>query len=305
MSGETEHLYEALVARDRVRGYLSNLERLHSEGSITEEQYAATHAEYAGQVQATTAQVEELKGRLRPQLDDLDEELSRLRFQLGDFETRYRVGEITQAKHDAEKRKLGKQIGQLETERTGLSTLLEADHAPARATTAIEGKEHARARSTPERQSERTATSIGSAPAGRFSARDIAKSKPRLAVLVCSIILIVSVRMAWIGPSDLMGAETPASPGVATSFLAGAAGFFGGLTGVAIAFLSSNTARGIVHLLLGILTIVALGAAIALGELPLLNTYFRELIVLREGLFLYVAMGLSLIVLGVIQNRGD
>ena len=102
MASESEQLYEALSTRDKVRGYLSNLEVLRTEGSVTEEQYAIAKSEYDGQESAALTEIESLKAQLRPRLGGIEQELADARFQMGSFETRLRVGEITQAKYDAD-----------------------------------------------------------------------------------------------------------------------------------------------------------------------------------------------------------
>ena len=102
-----------------------------------------------------------------------------------------------------------------------------------------------------------------------------------------------------------MGSGAPPTPGVATSFFVGLLGLFGGLTGIGAAFLTSGRVRGILHICLGILAVAALGAGILLGELPLHNSYFRALIVLREGFFLYVGIAIALVVVGILETRAD
>jgi len=305
MANELEQLYQALVARDKVRGYLSNLERLRTEGSVTEEQYAIAKSEYDGQESAATSTIESLKSTLRPRMDSIEKELADASFQLGSFETRLRVGEITQAKYDAEQRQLGKQIKALEADREKLASLVDAERAPAQHVPPARAAKPAKAQSpveaAPKRRERQSLEPRESR--SRFSARDIAQSKPRLIALLCSILLLVSVRLAWIGPSEMMGSENPATPGVAASFFVGLVGLFGGLTAICAAFLTSGKARGITHICLGVMAFAALGAGIALGELPLHNSYFRDLIVLREGFFLYVAMGIALIVLGILEKR--
>ena len=305
MASEAEQLYEALATRDKVRGYLSNLERLRTDGSVTEEQYAAAKNEYVGQESAASSKIDALKAQLKPRLDGIEQELADARFQLGSFETRLRVGEITQAKYDAEQRKLGTQVKSLETDRDELASLVNAETAPPRhvppptaakpAKSRAPGKAVARKPERPPRESDESRS--------RFSVKDIAESKPRLMALVCSILLLVSVRLAWVSPSAMMGGNTPPTPGVATSFFVGIAGLFGGLLAIGASFLSSGKARGIIHICLALLAFAALGAGIGLGELPLHNSYFRDLIVLREGFYLYVAMGMTLLVLGILERR--
>jgi hypothetical protein len=51
------------------------------------------------------------------------------------------------------------------------------------------------------------------------------------------------------------------------------------------------------------LAYTALGAGIGLGELPLHNSYFRDLIVLQEGFFLYVVVAIALVVVGILEKR--
>ena len=303
MASESQQLYEALFTRDKVRGYLSNLDRLRTEGSVTEEQYAIAKSEYDGQESAASSEIESLKAQLKPRLDGIEQELAGARFQMGSFETRLRVGEITQAKYDAEQRKLGKQIETLQADQVELAGLVEAESAPE--LPPQETTKPAKAKTSPapaSKQRERPPSEPGERRP-LFSAKDLTTSKPRLVALMCAVLLLVSVRMAWVGPSEMMGSGNPPTPGVATSFLVGIAGLLGGVGGIVSAFLSSGKARGIVHICLGVLAVVALGAGIALGELPLHNAYFRELIVLREGFFLYVAMGIALLVLGILEVR--
>ena len=305
MANESEQLYKALSTRDKVRGYLSNLDRLRTESSLTEDQYAIAKSEYDGQEAAASSEIASLKAELKPRLDGIEQELTDARFQMGSFETRLRVGEITQAKYDAEQRKLGKQIESLEADRNELASLVDAETAPVRRVpppkAVKQAKAEASAEGAPRRPQRPPREPRESRP--RFSVKDIAGSKPRLIALVCSILLVVSVRLAWVGPSEMMGGGSPPTPGVAASFFVGLAGLFGGLAGIGAAFLSSERARGIVHMCLGALAIAALGAGIGLGELPLHNSYFRDLIVLREGFFLYVAMGIALVVLGILEKR--
>jgi len=307
MSAESEQIYQALVSRDKVRGYLSNLERLRTEGSVTDEQYALAKDEYDGQESAATSEIESLKSQLRPRLDSTEQELADARFQLGSFETRLRVGEITQAKYDAEHRKLGKHIDELEADRENLASLIDAETAPERHLPPPPTIKPPRDRTAPEPKPRQRQRPLSTPHEGRsrFSAKDIAESKPRLVALVCSVLLLVSVRLVWVGPSDMMGSGTPPTPGVVTSVLAGLAGLFGGVAGVGAAFLSSGKVRGILHLCLGIVAVAGLGAGILLGELPLHNAYFRALVVLREGFFLYVAISIALFVVGILETRED
>ena len=72
---------------------------------------------------------------------------------------------------------------------------------------------------------------------------------------------------------------------------------------IGFAFIPRRRLRGALYLLTGIAALAALVAAILLEEIPLLNSYFRELVVMREGFYLYIVVSAALAILGLIQLR--
>jgi len=80
-------------------------------------------------------------------------------------------------------------------------------------------------------------------------------------------------------------------------------GLLCGLAGTGVSFIRTPSTRGLLHAVAGLLAIAALIAAVFLGELPLHDTYFRQLVTLREGFFAYVVAATGLAVLGFLQRR--
>ena len=125
----------------------------------------------------------------------------------------------------------------------------------------------------------------------------------RIAALATGVILVISVRLAWLAPTELLGSNLAVEAGVSVTFIAGLAGIVCGLIAVGASFIRTPHTRGIAQLIVGCLALASLVAAVLLGELPLLDSYFRELVVLREGLFAYLAAAAGLAVLGIMQMR--
>jgi predicted lipid-binding transport protein (Tim44 family) len=106
-----------------------------------------------------------------------------------------------------------------------------------------------------------------------------------------------------LAPTPALGTTSPADPGVYVSFLAGLAGFLCGLAAIGFSFVRKARTKGILQLVCGLLALAALAGAILFEELPLLNSYFRALIVLREGFYLYIVAAAALAVTGIMQSR--
>lgn len=306
MANEAKRLIAALAAQDQIKGYIANLEKLKEDGSVTEEQYATAGAEYDQRLAAGSSEVQALRTDLGRQLDTTKRDLETYRFELGRVEARYKVGEIPLAKFRGEDKKLRAQIGQLEQSESELADLIAADSAVGLTAPATKAKS-----ATPSRASRPTPAAVSgmpgrtrpSAPSFQMSAAGVLGSKLRIAAIVAAVILVVSVRMPWLAASEMLGADLGSEAGVSVSFLAGLGGLILGIGSIVAAFFVSDRTRGILHIVAGVLALAALGAAVALGELPLLDTYFRQLVVLREGFYAYIAAAVALTVMGIFERK--
>jgi hypothetical protein len=308
MANEAKRLIAALAAQDQIKGYLANLVKLKEDGSVTEEQYAAARAEYDQQLAAGFSEVQKLRTDLGRQLEATRRDLETYRFELGRVEARYKVGEIPLAKFRSEDKKLRAQIGKLEQSESELANLITAESAAGLVAPAANVRP-----TTPSRASQPTtaAASRGprratsSAPSFHMSGAGITGSKLRIAAIVAAIVLLVSVRMPWLAATEMLGNDLGSEAGVTVSFLAGLGGIILGIGGIVAAFFGSGRTRGALHIVAGILALAALGAAVALGELPLHNSYFRQLVVMREGFYAYIAAAAALTVMGGFQRKAQ
>ena len=308
MANEAKRLIAALAAQDQIKGYIANLEKLKEDGSVTEEQYTTTRAEYDQRLAAGSSEVEALKTDLGRQLETTKRDLETYRFELGRVEARYKVGEIPLARFRTEDKKLRAQIGQLEQSEKELAELVSADSAAGLTAPATKAKSTTPSRSsrpTTPKMSGAPARTAPSAPSFHMSAAGIPGSKLRIAALIAAVVLLVSIRMPWLAASEMLGTDLGSEAGVSVSFLAGLGGLILGIGSIVAAFFVSGRTRGVFHLVAGALALAALGAAVGLGELPLLDAYFRQLVILREGFYAYVATAVALAMRGGFERKAE
>ncbi len=305
----------ALVERDRVRGYLSRLQGLQDEGSITAEQHDTAQADYSQRIEAATSRVEELRQQVQEQLDEVQRTLASHRSELGKLEARFKVQEIPLTKLQSDGVQHRRAIRTLQEQEKQLRALVDAESAEglegqAAAAAAPVIEETPRQRSgAPERRAE--PARVREAPEYRapdFEAPEVKegalpRSPLRIASLVAGALLLLSIFLAWVAPTKALGANLGADPGVIVTFLAGLAGLVCGVAAIGFAFIPRRRLRGALLPLAGLVALAALVAAVLLEEIPLLNSYFRELVVMREGFYLYIAAAAALAVLGIIQLR--
>ncbi|MBN1855733.1 MAG: hypothetical protein JW846_02115 [Dehalococcoidia bacterium] len=307
MTNETQRLIASLSTSDQLKEYLSNLQHLTEEGAVTDEQYATVRGDYEKRLAATTREIEMLRGALGSQLELVRSDISSLTSERETIDIRFKAGEISLAKSRNEDRRLRAQIDKLERNEKRLATLVAAETAAGLTAPKIVApraapQEHG-AGTESRRAIPHSQPAVDPDSTSRLSARGILNSKLRIAAVVVALVLLISIRLPWLAPSQLLASSSAAEAGVTVSFFVGLGGLFCSLAAIGATFISSGRARGALHIVLGVLALMALVAAIALGEMPLHSSYFRQLIVIREGLYVYTAAALTLVVFGMIQRR--
>jgi len=280
MPKDVKSFISALAAKDEILGFMVNLEKLKSDGSITAEQYAMGQDEYDGRLKATVAQIDRMKGGFRKELEATQRELAAQRFETGKLEARYKVGELTAEHYQSADRKLRDDIGRLEREAEELDRLIQAESA-ADVGLAAEKVPAAVVPSPPETEG----------PAAEIAPPHISAAEP------------APVSRSFLAQRLLLGADLGAEPGMSVSLIAGTVGFLCGLVAVGITFLRSPRTRGTVHALLGAAVLATLAAVVATSDFPLMDETFRSLIVVREGLVLYAVAALGLVLAGPLERR--
>ena len=94
MAGELKGLPAALAKKDEVEGFLSNLEKLKADGSITEEQYTIAREEYQQRLTTAIREINRIKNELGKQLEANQRDIERREWELGKLEARYKTGEL-------------------------------------------------------------------------------------------------------------------------------------------------------------------------------------------------------------------
>jgi hypothetical protein len=294
-------LRAALDERDKLRGFTTRLESLKAEGSLSPVEYATGSADYERRIATATSRIQALKAALGKELEATERERDMCRLKLKSAETRHLAEETTVAQVEAEKRKWTTHQKRIAERREGLATALAAEtlaelgnaesvlpSAPTATTT------------PPEFTAEPAGKSFPSAGAARITRPGW--TRLRIASLVAAVVLFVSVRLAWLAPTEALGAGIRAEAGASVTFIAGLGGILCGLCAIGFTFVRTARTRGLLHAIAGCLALLALAAAIALGELPLHDSYFRELVVLRECFCAYIAAAVGLGVMGFMQT---
>jgi len=295
-------LRAALDERDRLRGFTERLESLKAEGSLSPVEYATGSADYERRIATATSRIHALKAALGKELEAAERESDMCRLKLESAEARHSAGETTLAQVEAEKRKWTTHENRIAQRRERLATALAAETLADLGDAESEPpSEQADTPPLTESKSERVEKAIPTADTARVTRPGW--TRLRIASLVAAFVLIISVRLAWLAPTEALGAGIGAEAGASVTFIAGLAGILCGLCAIGVTFIRTSRTRGLLYALAGCLALLALAAAVVLGELPLHDSYFRELVVLREGFFAYIAAATALGVMGFMQTR--
>jgi hypothetical protein len=302
MDNRLSGLRAAIHERDRLKGFASRLETLQSEGALSPAEYSTGKADYDSRIASATARIETLRAVLRKELEASEREAETCRLRLEGAEARHAAGELTSAQLEEEKVRWSRQIEAIEEQSSGLGVALTAESAADLGDTELAIPEEPRAAvsapsSTAPADVQRASARSSTAPTGR------AWTWLRIAALVAAVVLLVSVRLVWLAPTALLGSGVGPAAGVSVTFIAGLAGIVCGLIAIGSSFVRASRIRGVLQLLAALLALAALVAAVVLGELPLIDDYFRQLVVLREGFFAYAAAAAALAVLALTQMR--
>jgi len=292
----------ALEERDRLLGFASRLDDLKAEGTLSAADYSAGRADYDGRIAAATTRIQGLKSALRKELEASEREGEMCRLKLEGAEAHHLAGELTDAEFRAEERRWNAHQRRVEERCSELEIALTAESAEDLGEMGIaSASEQAAVPTTPGKKAKPAKLHAAAATTSPQEAR--AWTRLRIAALVAAILLLVSVRLTWLAPTDLLGKDLGGESGASVSFLAAVGGLLCGLAGIGVSFIRTPRTRGLLQLAAGIVAFGALVAAVFLGELPLHDSYFRELVILREGFFAYVVAALGLAALGFLQWR--
>jgi len=116
-------LLEALSAKERAETLLSNLERLKTEGTLEDDEYAHLKLEYSNALAQATVQVDQIHEELDVQVVVKKRDIETYKQQLKNLETRLKVGELDAAQHLKAARKTQRTMTKLEEQVAQMETL--------------------------------------------------------------------------------------------------------------------------------------------------------------------------------------
>jgi hypothetical protein len=317
MAKETKRLAEALAVKDEVEGFLGNLEKLKANGSIAEEQYIATREEYYERLGAAASEIARIKNELKKQLEANKREIQTYRQELANLDVRHKVGELPSNKYQSSERKLWSTIDQLELNAAELKRLIDAKSsadigAPSAKTriattelptTAKKAKPVKEVKLPKAKRPEARAPELPSLARVAPAEEGLLRPRTKIAALIGGVLLLISVFLPWIAASEKLGKELGSESGMGVSMIIGAVGIIGGLVAIGSAFFPSPKARSAVQIVMAVLALAVLPAIVLMGILPLLSEYARSLVVIREGLYIYIIAAILLIIVGSLERR--
>ena len=121
--------------------------------------------------------------------------------------------------------------------------------------------------------------------------------------LIIGLLLLISVFLTWVAPSAALGPQLGGDSGRDVSDIIGHMGIFGGLIVMGITFLPLSMLRRVLQIIIGLGALGLLGYMVISGVLPILNEYTRNLMVIREGFYLYGLVAIALIFIGFLHRH--
>ncbi len=292
MGQEVRKLQKAFLLKEEVEGFLANLEKLKTEGSIIQEQYESMKKDYDQRLTAVALEITTLKVQLSHQLEEAKKDLDASRLELDKPEARYKVGEVSLKKYQSLERKTRQKIEKMESGIAGLDKVIKAESsADVAGYAAILGQKVGKI-SIPE----------GATFTEFITSREqIMTPRTKVLGLVGGLLLIISVFfLKWMTIWGFGASGSDLSGWIA------AAGMICGPICIGAAFLAQPKARGLVYIGAGTLAIIlflpVLSELITSEELGILG---EAMVTIREGVYFYIISAIAVIIAGIVDFRRE
>lgn len=126
MSEAPRGLPSAFAAREQIERSLRDLEKRRADGSIAQEQYETSMAEYQQRLETVEDEIGHIKNGLRKQMESIQRDIDECKRALGEMQARHEVGELPAGEYETSKRELEAELQELERDGQGLERLLHA-----------------------------------------------------------------------------------------------------------------------------------------------------------------------------------
>jgi hypothetical protein len=297
MGREARKLQEAFLLKEETKGFLANLEKLKKKGTVEQEQYDSIKSDYAQRLKEATTEITEIKVQLSQQLDDEKRERDNHKLELGNLETRFKVGELSLDSYQGQERKIRRKIEKIEDGMAELERLIKAKSSSGISEYAdIPARKKGKALST---KRGRTRASTGVASSGFISsAEEIFTPKTKVVGMIGGLLLFISVFLNWKSTGEYFGV----SFGISGSDVSGAITAFGiicGLICIGTALLANSRARGVLYMVASALSILIFVVV------WFSSSILSEFEVVREGVFFYILPVVAIFIAGIVDFRRE
>jgi len=317
LAKEAKKLQDIFSLKEGSEKYLANLEGLGQEDSVSQELYGSMKENYQQRLAQATSQISTIKDSLKGELEHRQRKLEAYELELKRLSLRLKVGELPSKAYLHSERKLRKNVKQTESEVEEIKTLLAAQSSVE--ALGYRGIHKIPAQKIPAPRVEKVSPPRKAEP--RFQAKaftqfitstsDIVTPRTRLLGLIGGVVLIVSVFLKWASTKPIMGISFSFSGSdLSTALLAVAIAC--GVIALVGTFLAQSQPRGIVHIAVGAVGLIALLVVWFSGpSVPVELSEFEqsaqqelmEMVTIREGLYLYVISAIAILVGGALNLR--
>lgn len=120
MTDELKNLVKALTEKAETEKFLSNLEKLRADGSVTPDMYPDMKAEYEQRLKTAVNEIEQIKNELMKQLAAKNFELENYQQEQKKLDVKRKVGELSEEAYRSSVQKIQRDIDQLDQHRRRL-----------------------------------------------------------------------------------------------------------------------------------------------------------------------------------------
>src|SRR4030042_1264766 len=126
MADELKNLAKAFFGKEDTEKFLTNLEKLKADGSLTSDMYSGMKAEYEQRLNASVLEIERLKKDFSRQLAAVHQEHETYQQELTRLEVKYKIGELSEDSYSSSRQKIQTTIARLEQLSGELNALVAA-----------------------------------------------------------------------------------------------------------------------------------------------------------------------------------
>ena len=123
----------------------------------------------------------------------------------------------------------------------------------------------------------------------------------KIVVSIFGLFLLLSAFLPWISPTSKLGSGYSSASGMNVSGMIGLAAVLGGALVIILAWAPFRSARGGLHIVLGLAVLGVLGLMIFNRTLPLLSAVVRSYVSTGFGVYLYAVSGAAVAIIGVTE----